>query len=94
MTLTADGTDWETKRRGVPADNADDVPDSATTWSCLERTGNRGIPITLTVYRTPDNGGHITVTADGEREEFEQFGDVNTALAHGLDLMDEYGPHE
>jgi hypothetical protein len=94
MTLATNGTDWEHKRRSVPAGEVNDIPDGATTWACLERTGNRGIPITITVYRTPEGLGYVTVTVDGEREVFKQFDDVDAAAEEANDLMDEYAPAE
>jgi hypothetical protein len=92
--LGTKGTDWEHKRRGVPVGEQDAVPDGATTWACLERTANRGLPITLIIYRTPSDGAVLLVTVDGEREELKEFDDVDAAAADAEDLMVEYGPSE
>lgn len=86
-------TDWEHKRRGVPASEVDGVPDGATTWTCLERE-TRGVPVTLTIYRTPTNEAVVLVTVDDEREEVQEFDDVDAAGAAAQELMDEYGPSE
>lgn len=83
-------TDWEHKRRGVPASEVDGVPDGATTWTCLERE-TRGVPVTLTIYRTPTDEAVVLVTVDDEREEVAEFDDVNAAAADTQDLMAEYG---
>jgi hypothetical protein len=87
-------TDWKHKRRGVPAGELDEVPDGATTWTCLERVNDMGVPTTLTIYRTPSDGAVVLVTVDDEREEVREFGDVDAAAADTQDLMAEYGPSE
>jgi hypothetical protein len=93
-TLATAGTDWEHKRRGVPTSWVDGVPDDATTWASLERTANRGLPITLTIYQTTTGEAFLVVAIDDEREVFERFDDVNAAAADAEDRMDEYGPSE